>query len=216
MNSDSADKYCVPIELITQGLNVDKSIFEVFRNKEYNSKLVEAVAKRIGNDLSTYDNMICAGRMLLFDINWVCGNITNYTDLMSHRLNKMTYDFLIEHRRDIEEDIEENYLDDYLGHDLFSASTMIKTYLLRPSSGEDAYETMQQMYYRIAIQTHAKNGWDRVLRCKTNMSKGYYTGASPTLFSAGTKKPQMASCFVAGTQVCTLNGCWRSSCNSLG
>ena len=190
--------YSIPVDLITYGLkDFDMSHFEPFKNQQkYNTNMVKSVANKLGKNLSTYDNMIAAGRLLLLDSVFVCGDATNYATLMSHRLSKDVHDFIIQNADEIDVDAKENAYDDYHRHNLFSALTLIKTYLMTPGVDEDPYETPQQLYLRVAIQTYMKEGIKRVLEVKNQMSKGYYTVASPTLFNAGTTKPQMSSCFL--------------------
>lgn len=189
------------IPYIIEGLTLDPKIFDVLGDGDYNTNLVKAFANRLGKDLSTYDNMLAAGRLLLFEISLACGDISDYIELMKHRLHPDTYSFFKKHHATIKKSIAENSRDDYIYHDLFSASTLIKTYLLRPYESEEPWETPQQMHFRVAVQTHMHNGIERVLRCKRNMSKGYYTPASPTIFNSGTLKQQLSSCFLlkAGT-----------------
>ena len=57
-------------------------------------------------------------------------------------------------------------------------------------------ETPLLQNMRIAIQFYYEEGIDRVLKCFNEMSENYYTPASPTIFNAGTKVPQMSSCFL--------------------
>lgn len=188
--------FIIPVDTILKDLKVNPEPFEIFRTPTYNSDMVKTFASRLAGDLSTYDNMRAAGRMLLFNLNSLCGDVVEYLNVMEHRLNKPTLSFLTTHSEKIQENINFNLEDDYRYHDLFSASTLIKTYMMKPTVDEDSFETPQQMYWRIAIQTYFDRDYDRVLRCKTNLSKGYYTAASPTIFNSGTKNHQLASCFL--------------------
>ena len=196
MVTSSKDTYCVPLDLILKGLTIDLEKFEPLKNRAYDSEVIKAFSLRLARDLSTYDNMLAAGRLLLFDINRACGSISDYVALMSHRLNRKTQEFMLTHAAEIDADIEANMFDDYAYHDAFSASTVIKSYMLRPAIFEEPWETPQQMYFRVAIQTYGHLGWDRVLKCKHTMARGYYTGASPVLFNSGTTRSQLASCFL--------------------
>ena len=65
-------------------------------------------------------------------------------------------------------------------------------------------ETPQYLFMRVAVGIHG----DDIQRVKETyhlMSQKYFTHATPTLFNAGTKRPQMSSCFVQGTPVFTTN-----------
>ena len=65
-------------------------------------------------------------------------------------------------------------------------------------------ETPQYMFMRVAIGIHGHD-ISRVKETYDLMSQKYFTHATPTLFNAGTNRPQMSSCFVAGTPVFTRN-----------
>jgi hypothetical protein len=79
----------------------------------------------------------------------------------------------------------------------FGVKTLQKGYLL-PG------ETPQYMFMRVALGIHGTDS-TRVRETYDLMSQKYFTHATPTLFNAGTKRPQMSSCFVAGTPVFTTN-----------
>ncbi|CAH6418437.1 Ribonucleoside-diphosphate reductase large subunit [uncultured virus] len=183
---------------ITRGLNVDAKIVQDALLGEYSSERFKAAALKVAGDLSTYDNMRLGGRMLIYDATRPCGTLTDYVDFMEHRLNKRTAAFISEHVETLEAEVLKHIAGDYEHHDLFSASTLIKTYLMRPTYGEEPWETPQQMFIRVAVQTHYRNGIARVVQCYRELSEAYYTPASPTLFNAGTIRPQMSSCFLVG------------------
>ena len=79
------------------------------------------------------------------------------------------------------------------GFDYFGFKTLEKSYLLR-INGQVA-ERPQHMYMRVAIGIH-KNDIDSVIKTYQLMSEKWFTHATPTLFNAGTPKPQMSSCFL--------------------
>lgn len=82
--------------------------------------------------------------------------------------------------------------------DFFGLKTLMKMYLKKD------IETPQYMLMRVAL---AICGGDPISAQETYdaMSLKYYTHATPTLFNAGTKRPQCSSCFVEGTPVFTVN-----------
>ena len=77
--------------------------------------------------------------------------------------------------------------------DYFGFKTLEKSYLLR-INGEIA-ERPQHMYMRVAVGIH-KNNVDEAIKTYHLMSERWFTHATPTLFNAGTPKPQMSSCFL--------------------
>ena len=61
------------------------------------------------------------------------------------------------------------------------------------------------MMMRVAIGIH-KSDVASAIETYNMMSEKYYTHATPTLFNAGTKKPQMSSCFLLAMQDDSIQG----------
>lgn len=78
-------------------------------------------------------------------------------------------------------------------YDYFGFKTLERSYLL--SINKKVVERPQQMIMRVALGLH---GWDidKALETYDLMSKQYFTHATPTLYNAGTLKPQLSSCFL--------------------
>lgn len=79
------------------------------------------------------------------------------------------------------------------GFDYFGFKTLEKSYLLK-LDGKVA-ERPQQMYMRVSIGIH-KHDIESAIKTYHLMSERWFTHATPTLFNAGTPKPQMSSCFL--------------------
>jgi ribonucleoside-diphosphate reductase alpha chain len=77
--------------------------------------------------------------------------------------------------------------------DFFGLKTLMRGYLMK--MGDTIVETPQYMYMRVAIGIHGFN-IEKVIETYDLLSQGYFTHATPTLFNAGTPKPQMSSCFL--------------------
>ena len=75
----------------------------------------------------------------------------------------------------------------------FGFKTLEKSYLLK-LSGKIA-ERPQHMLMRVSVGIHLDD-IDSVIETYDLMSKRFFTHATPTLFNAGTPKPQMSSCFL--------------------
>jgi ribonucleoside-diphosphate reductase alpha chain len=88
-------------------------------------------------------------------------------------------------------------------YDYFGFKTLERSYLLR-MEGKVA-ERPQQMLMRVAIGIHKKDV-ESALKTYDMMSKGLFTHATPTLFNAGTPKPQMSSCFLLTMKGDSING----------
>jgi ribonucleoside-diphosphate reductase alpha chain len=79
------------------------------------------------------------------------------------------------------------------GFDYFGFKTLEKSYLLKLDN--KIVERPQHMYMRVAIGIH-KDDIESAIKTYHLMSERWFTHATPTLFNAGTPKPQMSSCFL--------------------
>ena len=79
------------------------------------------------------------------------------------------------------------------GYDFFGYRTLEKSYLIKTNGVPR--ETPQFMIMRVAIGIHGDN-LEEIISTYEEMSTGFFTHATPTLFNAGTNKPQMSSCFL--------------------
>jgi ribonucleoside-diphosphate reductase alpha chain len=88
-------------------------------------------------------------------------------------------------------------------YDYFGFKTLTRSYLLK-LDGMIA-ERPQQMLMRVAVGIH-KEDIDSALKTYNLMSEGWFTHATPTLFNAGTPKPQMSSCFLLTMKEDSIEG----------
>ena len=88
-------------------------------------------------------------------------------------------------------------------YDFFGFKTLERSYLLK-IQGEIA-ERPQQMLMRVAVGIH-KDDMDSAIETYNMMSEGWFTHATPTLFNAGTPKPQMSSCFLLTMKEDSITG----------
>ncbi|MFT4779086.1 MAG: ribonucleoside-diphosphate reductase alpha chain [Flavobacteriales bacterium] len=88
-------------------------------------------------------------------------------------------------------------------YDFFGFKTLERSYLLK-LNGEVA-ERPQQMLMRVSIGIH-KEDLEAAVDTYNMMSEGWFTHATPTLFNAGTPKPQMSSCFLLTTKADSISG----------
>ncbi len=78
-------------------------------------------------------------------------------------------------------------------YDYFGFKTLTRSYLMKLDG--EIVERPQQMLMRVSIGIH-KNDIQSAIKTYNLMSEGWFTHATPTLFNAGTPKPQMSSCFL--------------------
>ncbi|MBA9073028.1 ribonucleoside-diphosphate reductase alpha chain [Flavobacterium gossypii] len=88
-------------------------------------------------------------------------------------------------------------------YDYFGFKTLERSYLLKING--KIVERPQHMLMRVAVGIHL-NDLDAVLETYDLMSKKFFTHATPTLFNAGTPKPQMSSCFLLAMQDDSIDG----------
>jgi ribonucleoside-diphosphate reductase alpha subunit len=85
----------------------------------------------------------------------------------------------------------------------FGLKTLEKSYLQRLDG--ILMETPQYMFMRVAIGIHGED-IPSVLETYDKMSKGMFIHATPTLFNAGTPRPQMSSCFLIANKGDSIDG----------
>lgn len=105
-------------------------------------------------------------------------------------ISKEAYDVIRKHAAFLDSTII--YDRDY-GYDYFGYKTLEKSYLLKVN-GKIA-ERPQHMLMRVAVGIHLED-LDSVIETYNLLSERWFTHATPTLFNAGTPKPQMSSCFL--------------------
>ena len=89
------------------------------------------------------------------------------------------------------------------GYDYFGFKTLERSYLLK-LHGKVA-ERPQHMIMRVAVGIH-KEDIESAIETYNLMSERWFTHATPTLFNAGTPKPQMSSCFLLTMKDDSIDG----------
>lgn len=122
------------------------------------------------------------------------------TNLHGPLLCKDTIEIIRKYKKDFEEAID--YSRDYT-YSYFGFKTLEKSYLLK-INGQIA-ERPQHMLMRVAIGIH-RDDIKAVIETYDLMSKRFFTHATPTLFNAGTTRPQMSSCFLLTVKDDSIDG----------
>jgi ribonucleoside-diphosphate reductase alpha chain len=107
--------------------------------------------------------------------------------------------------------IQENsaFLDSHIiytrdfNYDYFGFKTLERSYLLKING--KIVERPQHMLMRVSVGIHLDD-LKAVIETYDLMSKKFFTHATPTLFNAGTPKPQMSSCFLLAMQDDSIDG----------
>ncbi len=95
-------------------------------------------------------------------------------------------------------DYKRDYLIDYFGF-----KTLERAYLMRING--KCVERPQDMWMRVSLGIHG-NDVERALETYHLMSTLQFTHATPTLFNAGTPRPQLSSCFLLSMTDDSING----------
>ena len=93
------------------------------------------------------------------------------------------------------------------GYDYFGFKTLEKSYLLKLYG--KVVERPQHMIMRVAVGIH-KNDLESVVETYNLMSERWFTHATPTLFNAGTPKPQLSSCFLLQMEDDSIDGIYNT------
>lgn len=88
-------------------------------------------------------------------------------------------------------------------YDYFGFKTLERSYLLKVDG--KVVERPQQMLMRVAIGIHMSD-LTAAIETYNLLSEKWFTHATPTLFNAGTPKPQMSSCFLLTMKDDSIDG----------
>lgn len=89
------------------------------------------------------------------------------------------------------------------GYDYFGFKTLERSYLIRLDG--QVVERPQHMLMRVAVGIHMDD-IDSVIETYHLLSEKWFTHATPTLFNAGTPKPQLSSCFLLQMKDDSIDG----------
>lgn len=99
-----------------------------------------------------------------------------------------------------------DYSRDYL-IDFFGFKTLERAYLLKID--KKIVERPQHMWMRVSIGIHGED-LPKVIETYNLMSQKYFTHATPTLFNAGTPRPQLSSCFLLAMESDSIDGIYNT------
>ena len=108
--------------------------------------------------------------------------------------NKDFFDNLVDYNRDFE-------------IDYFGFKTLERAYLMRVD--KKVVERPQHMWLRVSIGIHFDD-LDAVKETYDLMSQKYFTHATPTLYNAGTPRPQLSSCYLLSMEDDSIEGIYNT------
>jgi ribonucleoside-diphosphate reductase alpha chain len=110
------------------------------------------------------------------------------------------YGIIKKHAAKLDEAID--YKRDF-GYDYFGYKTLERSYLIRLDG--KVVERPQHMLMRVAVGIH-KEDIESAIETYNLLSEKWFTHATPTLFNAGTPKPQLSSCFLLTMKDDSIDG----------
>jgi len=93
--------------------------------------------------------------------------------------------------------------------DYFGFKTFEKAYLLQDKLAGRVIERPQHLWMRVAVGIWGYN-LEKAFKTYELLSTKQYTHATPTLFNAGTKRPQLSSCFLLSMSADSIKGIYKT------
>ena len=205
-----------------EGINVDKVAQLTIRDLPdviTTEKIDELSAQICASLIMTHHNYNNLAAKICISNNHKC-TLVSFHDTMELLYNNQDHhgnpypfvtkefiDIIKKHRQAIEAMIDYNR--DY-NRDYFGFKTLEKSYLFKIN--HKTVERVQHMIMRVSVGIHGED-MGAVKTTYDMMSLKYFTHATPTLFNAGTPRPQLSSCFLLGTQD-SLEGIYKTITDS--
>ncbi|CAB1316347.1 unnamed protein product [Coregonus sp. 'balchen'] len=202
LNSDFVDPTQITMKVI-QGLYSGVTTVEL-----------DTLAAEIAATLTTKhpDYAILAARIAVSNLHKetkkvfsdVVEDLYNYVNPLNRRHSPMvakeTLDIVLENKDRLNSAI---IFDRDFSYNFFGFKTLERSYLLK-INGKVA-ERPQHMLMRVAVGIH-KTDIDAAIETYNLLSEKWFTHASPTLFNAGTNRPQLSSCFLLAMKDDSIEG----------
>jgi ribonucleoside-diphosphate reductase alpha subunit len=136
-------------------------------------------------------------------------NFKNSNGEVKPLISQQLFDYYADNQSEIDAmfDYDRDYLIDYFGF-----KTLERAYLFKVNNV--IVERPQHMWMRVAIGIHGNsnnpNSLALVKETYDLMSLKYFTHATPTLFNAGTPRPQLSSCYLIAMEDDSINGIFNT------
>ena len=208
------NKYIEPI-IIAQ--KVIEGIYDGISTKELDNLAAETAAY-----LSTEhpDYAVLAGRIAVSNIHKETkGCFSENIKMMYDYVNPVTGEHSPAVSKELRDMVMENaeYLDKAVSdkrdfnYDYFGFKTLERSYLLKING--TIVERPGQMLLRVSLGIHIDN-LKAAIETYDLMSQKFFTHASPTLFNAGTNRPQLSSCFLLAMKDDSIEGIYETLKNT--
>ena len=203
-------------ELKINYTNLVKKIIDRLYDGIPTSDIDELTAQQCASLITThYDYGILASRIMISNhqkntpstfvdsINL----LYNFKDIHGKQkplVSKILWERVNKNKSDLETMI--NYDRDF-NIDFFGFKTLERAYLMKVNS--KIVERPQHMWMRVSIGIHGSD-LDKVKTTYDAMSMKLFTHATPTLFNAGTPRPQLSSCFLLSMKEDSIDGIYET------
>ena len=212
----SFDKVIYRLESLCDGLNREfidpieialetiRDFYSGINTEEIDDHSAKVCARKI---IDHPDYNLLAARILTSSLHKkTSGNFKKVTEtLYTHKdkdgdavqlISNKLYNIVQKHHEEIQSriDYERDFLIDFFGFNTLKRSYLIKT---RKEFGDNGtiVERPQDMFMRVALGIHGED-LEKAFKTYDLMSQKYFIHATPTLFNAGTPRPQCSSCFL--------------------
>ena len=146
------------------------------------------------------------------DFSTVVNHLFNFHDIHNNHnplVSQELYTFVSKYSSELNKMIvyDRDYLIDYFGF-----KTLERAYLFK--IGNKIVERPQHMWMRVAIGLHGDlynvKSLEFIKETYDLMSLKYFTHATPTLFNAGTPRPQLSSCYLVAMEDDSIDGIFNT------
>ncbi len=181
------------------------------------SKIDELTAQHCASQITTHpDYAILAGHIVVSNNHKntadnfldVVESLYNFIDVRSNMIKPLISEDLYSNVKKYSKEYEEmmDYSRDYL-IDYFGFKTLERAYLM--SINKIIVERPQHMWMRVAVCLHGSD-LESVKETYDLISEKYFTHATPTLFNAGTPRPQLSSCYLIAVEEDSIEGIYNT------
>jgi ribonucleoside-diphosphate reductase alpha chain len=211
--TDRIKKLCYGLNDMVDAVKVAMRVIEGLYDGVTTSELDNLAAETAASMTATHpDYAQLAARIAISNLHKNTNK--SFSETMSemyHYVNPRTNQEAPLLSQEVYEVIKENaaFLDSHIiytrdfNYDYFGFKTLERSYLLRING--QIVERPQHMLMRVAVGIHL-NDMEAAIETYELMSKKFFTHATPTLFNAGTPKPQMSSCFLLTMKDDSIDG----------
>lgn len=211
-------KLCYGLDMdYVDPIKISMKVIEGLYNGVTTSELDNLAAETAASMTTRHpDYAILAARIAVSNLHRVTSKsfsetiekLYNYVDKRTGERASMIADDVYEIVMKNADELNSNIIYDRdFNYDYFGFKTLEKSYLLKVHG--KVVERPQHLLMRVSVGIH-KDDIPSVLETYNLLSEKWFTHATPTLFNAGTPKPQMSSCFLLTMKDDSIEGIYET------